>query len=147
VASHDNRQRHGLRPNQGRIADAFLHDCGPAQRAADIDELMPRLRDLKQRLTGRLPDLPSDEQLLDHLAGLDDTTLRTSAASGPWDTATTGGEEVGVDVLTPTPSFTRPAVEVRRHDPPDAEVVQGRFPRRLQRAGSPAAGASCVDAA
>jgi 2-polyprenyl-6-methoxyphenol hydroxylase-like FAD-dependent oxidoreductase len=85
--------------------------CQPPRRDADIDELMRRLRDLKQRLAGRLPDLPSDDELLGHLRGLDDTTLRTSVASGPWDTLTTGGEEVDVDLLTAAPFFTPPAVD------------------------------------
>jgi 2-polyprenyl-6-methoxyphenol hydroxylase-like FAD-dependent oxidoreductase len=131
-------------PIKERIADAIRHDSGPSQRAADIDELMRRLRHLKHRLAGRLRDLPSDEQLLDHLAGLDATTLRTSVASGPWDT--TGGEEVDVDVLTAAPWFTRPAVEGVRHDPPGAEVVHGQFPPRPTRAGSPPEDASGVDA-
>jgi 2-polyprenyl-6-methoxyphenol hydroxylase-like FAD-dependent oxidoreductase len=85
-----------------RIADAIdrHREFDPARRAADVDELMRRLRELKVRLAGRLPDLPSDAQLLDHLTDLDDVTLRTSVASGPWDTLGMGGEEVDVDLLT-----------------------------------------------
>lgn len=94
-------------PIKERIAEAIRghRTSGPAQRGADLDELMRRLRELKARLAGRLPDLPSDARLLEHLDGLDDVTLRTSVDSGAWDTATTGGEEVDVDFLTTAPWF------------------------------------------
>jgi 2-polyprenyl-6-methoxyphenol hydroxylase-like FAD-dependent oxidoreductase len=89
-----------------RIADAIRDHGGPdpAQRQADIDELLRRLGDLKGRLAGRMADLPSDTELRDHLGGLDDLTLRTAVDSGPWDTASTGGEEVDVDFLTTAPT-------------------------------------------
>jgi 2-polyprenyl-6-methoxyphenol hydroxylase-like FAD-dependent oxidoreductase len=91
-----------------RIADAIRDHRGsdPARREADLDELLLRLGELKARLAGRMADLPGDAELRDHLSGLDDLTLRTAVDSGPWDTASTGGEEVDVDFLT-----TAPAVE------------------------------------
>jgi 2-polyprenyl-6-methoxyphenol hydroxylase-like FAD-dependent oxidoreductase len=95
-------------PIKDLIAAAIRLHRGPdrAQREADIDELMHRLCDLKERLAGRMTDLPGDAQLLAHIRELDDVTLRTSIDSGPWDTATTGGEEVDVDVFgTPAPAL------------------------------------------
>jgi hypothetical protein len=92
-------------PVKDRIAEAIAGDDGsaPSRRAADLDELMNRLCTLKARLAGRLPGLPTDEELRAHLDRLDDVTLRASVASGPWDTTTTGGEEVDVDLLTAPP--------------------------------------------
>ena len=99
-----------------RIAHAVQHqrEADPVQRGADIDELMRRLRDLKGRLATRLSDLPSDGRLRDHLESLDDLTLRTAVVSGPWDTATTGGEEIDIDLLTASPGFSRTEERPRR---------------------------------
>ena len=66
---------------------------------ADLDQLMSRLRHIRSRLSRRMSGLPDDETLRAHLSTLDGDTLRTLVVSEPWDTFSTGGEEVDVDLL------------------------------------------------
>ena len=70
-----------------------------SNKDADLDHLMSRLRHIRSRLSRRMSGLPDDETLRRHLATLDGETLRTLVVSDPWDTFTTGGEEVDVDLL------------------------------------------------
>ncbi|MFI5497012.1 FHA domain-containing protein [Actinoplanes sp. NPDC051859] len=88
--------------NTQAIKDAMAPGTVAADESgkqADIDELMNRLRDVRSRLASRIADLPDDATLRAHLAGLQATTLRTMLASGPWDTANVGGEEVDIDIF------------------------------------------------
>ncbi|MDI6105456.1 FHA domain-containing protein [Actinoplanes sp. NEAU-A12] len=83
----------------GRAAD------GDADKEAAVDELMDRLRLIRSRLTSRIPDLPDDTALRDHLQKMQGATVRALLASGPWDTANVGGEEVDIDIFyRPEPS-------------------------------------------
>lgn len=68
-------------------------------RKADIDALMVRLRGIRDRLSSRLPGMPDDPTLRDHLDTLDSSTLRTLLESGAWDTLIVGGEEVDIDIF------------------------------------------------
>ncbi|MEU9860171.1 FHA domain-containing protein [Streptomyces sp. NPDC047971] len=68
-------------------------------RKADVDALMERLRGIRDRLSSRLPGMPDDPTLRDHLETLDSTTLRTLLESGAWDTLIVGGEEVDIDIF------------------------------------------------
>ncbi|GAA3724316.1 FHA domain-containing protein [Salinactinospora qingdaonensis] len=81
---------------------------GESDRESDIEALMEQLARIRDRLAARIPDMPDDAALKDHLDTLGDETLRTLVASGPWDTLTMGGEEVDVDIFyreqTPTAS-------------------------------------------
>ncbi|MGW8375300.1 FHA domain-containing protein [Streptomyces sp. ODS28] len=70
-------------------------------RMSDLDALMDRLRAIRGRLEGRLPDLPDDAALLKHLETLDSSTLYTLVRSGAWDTQIVGGEEVDIDIFYP----------------------------------------------
>ena len=89
-----------------KVANATGAPCaGGPGRQADIDEVMNRLREIRGRLSSRLAGLPDDAPLREHLQGLQATTLRTMLASGPWDTANVGGEEVDIDIFyRPDPS-------------------------------------------
>jgi hypothetical protein len=77
-----------------KIFDKFDKD-----KDADLNQLMSRLRHIRSRLSRRMSGLPDDDTLRHHLSTLDGETLRTLVVSDPWDTFSTGGEEVDVDLL------------------------------------------------
>jgi 2-polyprenyl-6-methoxyphenol hydroxylase-like FAD-dependent oxidoreductase len=82
------------------ITQAFVErENGILNPDADLEELMSRLRYIRNRLSRRISGLPGDETLRQHLSALDPETLRVLVISGPWDTFNTGGEEVDVDAL------------------------------------------------
>ena len=54
---------------------------------------------IRGRLASRIPDLPDDTTLREHLRQLQAATLRTLLAGGQWDTANVGGEEVDIDIF------------------------------------------------
>jgi 2-polyprenyl-6-methoxyphenol hydroxylase-like FAD-dependent oxidoreductase len=82
------------------ITQAFVErENGNLNPDADLEELMSRLRHIRSRLSRRMRGLPDDETLRHHLGALDPETLRVLVISGPWDTFSTAGEEVDVDVL------------------------------------------------
>jgi 2-polyprenyl-6-methoxyphenol hydroxylase-like FAD-dependent oxidoreductase len=66
---------------------------------ADLNLLMSRLRHIRSRLSRRMRGLPDDDTLRHHLSTLDGETLGALVVSDPWDTVSTGGEEVDVDML------------------------------------------------
>ncbi|HET8660924.1 MAG TPA: FHA domain-containing protein [Micromonosporaceae bacterium] len=72
---------------------------GGVDRDAGLEALMERLRAIRDRLSPRLAGMPDDATLREHLRGLKDETVRTLLASGAWDTAVVGGEEVDVDMF------------------------------------------------
>jgi 2-polyprenyl-6-methoxyphenol hydroxylase-like FAD-dependent oxidoreductase len=78
------------------IADAPKDDSA---KEADVEALMTRLRDIRDRLSPRIPGLPDDDTLRVHLMTLRGETLRTLVVSGAWDTLIVGGEEVDVDMF------------------------------------------------
>lgn len=84
---------------------AGIDDASNADRDADIEALLGKLQAIRDRLAPRMPGLPDDATLRDHLATLHTETLRTLVASGEWDTLIVGGEEVDIDI------FYRPEVE------------------------------------
>ncbi|WP_314614998.1 FHA domain-containing protein [Streptomyces stackebrandtii] len=88
------------RPIKERIAQS-IEECEgkDLDRSADLDALMERLRSIRDRLTSRLPGMPDDSTLRNHLESLDASTLRTLWESGAWDTLTVGGEEVDIDIF------------------------------------------------
>ncbi|MFE7582297.1 FHA domain-containing protein [Streptomyces gardneri] len=104
-------------PIKERIAQS-IEECEgkDLDKSADIDALMERLRSIRDRLAPRLPGMPDDPTLRNHLESLDSSTLRTLWESGPWDTLTVGGEEVDIDIFyqqgsppTTDPTRTRAA--------------------------------------
>ncbi|MEU3690471.1 FHA domain-containing protein [Streptomyces narbonensis] len=105
---------HGVsRPIKEKIAQS-IEECEgkDLDRNADLDALMERLRSIRDRLTSRLPGMPDDPTLRNHLESLDSSTLRTLWESGAWDTLTVGGEEVDIDIFyqqgpSPTTDATR----------------------------------------
>ncbi|MFV2198098.1 FHA domain-containing protein [Nocardiopsis sp. LOL_012] len=70
-----------------------------SNREADLETLLERLGSIRERLSARIPGMPDDASLRDHLGGLSDETLRSLVAGGPWDTLTVGGEEVDIDIF------------------------------------------------
>jgi pSer/pThr/pTyr-binding forkhead associated (FHA) protein len=66
---------------------------------AAVEGLMERLTQIRDRLTGRLPGLPDDDTLREHLSTMRPETLRTLLDSGAWDTVIVGGEEVDIDIF------------------------------------------------
>jgi hypothetical protein len=63
------------------------------------DALLERMGAIRERLASRLPGMPTDEELRDHLSKLDSGTLRTLQVSGAWDTLIVGGEEADIDLF------------------------------------------------
>ncbi|MFI9291617.1 FHA domain-containing protein [Streptomyces gardneri] len=104
-------------PIKERIAQSIKESEGKdLDKSADIDALMERLQSIRDRLASRLPGMPDDPTLRNHLESLDSSTLRTLWESGPWDTLTVGGEEVDIDIFyqqgsppTTDPTRTRAA--------------------------------------
>ncbi|MFI6346046.1 FHA domain-containing protein [Streptomyces sp. NPDC050560] len=73
-------------------------DEGGAPRS-DLDALTERMAAIRDRLAPRLPGMPDDTELRDHLARLDPATLKTLERSGAWDTLIVGGEEADIDIF------------------------------------------------
>lgn len=84
---------------KGTIAQGIEDAATHADRDADIDALMDRLRAIRDRLAPRLPGLPSDHILRSHLQKVSDETLRTLRESGAWNTSIAGGEEPDIHML------------------------------------------------
>ena len=62
---------------------------------------LDRLGTTRDRLQGRLNDLPNDRELERIVSRTSDQTLKVLVESGPWDTSTMGGEEADIDLLWP----------------------------------------------
>jgi hypothetical protein len=75
---------------------------------ADLEELLLRLTQIRDRLAPRIDGLPDDATLRTHLESLAAPLLHTLVASGPWDTVNAGGEEVEIDWLLEDPQPTQP---------------------------------------
>ena len=82
-------------------------DEGAFDAASDLEELLARMTRIRDRLAPRVAGMPGDAELRAHLQALSGPLLHTLLASGPWDTANVGGEEVDIDWLlegTPSPA-------------------------------------------
>ena len=76
---------------------------GAYDKDADINALMERLSQTRDRLAPRIDGLPDDATLRAHLERLPGQQLHTLLVSEAWDTANVGGEEVDVDWLVDSP--------------------------------------------
>jgi 2-polyprenyl-6-methoxyphenol hydroxylase-like FAD-dependent oxidoreductase len=70
-----------------------------ASSESSLEQLLDRMRVIRDRLAPRLPGLPNDEALRAHLSALAPSTLRTLQESGAWDTLIVGGEEADIDIF------------------------------------------------
>jgi 2-polyprenyl-6-methoxyphenol hydroxylase-like FAD-dependent oxidoreductase len=87
-------------PIKNKIEKALVErEHKTLDKDADLDQFMMRLRHIRSRVSRRMDGLPDDDTLRRHLSTLDGETLRVLVASDPWDTFSTGGEEVDVDVM------------------------------------------------
>ncbi|MBU3738650.1 MAG: FHA domain-containing protein [Rhodoferax sp.] len=78
-----------------KIEQAIRADgLGWHDHAGTLQRLLDQLVRVRERLRTRLPGLPDDDRLREHLRGLDLCTLRVMSHSGAWDSAQTGGQEV-----------------------------------------------------
>ena len=94
-----------------KIAQSIEETAGEVpDKDADIDALMERLRGIRSRLSPRIPGMPDDKTLRNHLRTLKSETVRSLLVSGAWDTLIVGGEEVDIDIFY-------------RQDPPPAVPV------------------------
>ncbi|GHJ37350.1 FHA domain-containing protein [Streptomyces sp. TS71-3] len=71
----------------------------PASQDECLDALLERMGAIRDRLASRLPGMPTDEELREHLSKLDLATLHTLQESGAWDTLIVGGEEADIDLF------------------------------------------------
>ncbi|MFJ2032924.1 FHA domain-containing protein [Streptosporangium sp. NPDC087985] len=106
---------------------------GP-DKDADIDALMEQLLQIRSRLSPRIPGMPNETTLRDHLRKLKSETVHTLLASGAWETLIVGGEEVDIDIFdrqdppdTPAPKTPRAATRVE--EPTDHTKLISRGPR------------------
>ncbi|MFF4778916.1 FHA domain-containing protein [Microtetraspora fusca] len=108
-------------------------DAG-SDKDTDVDALTERLRQIRARLSPRIPGMPDDATLVEHLRKLKSETVRTLLVSGAWDTLVVGGEEVDIDI------FDRPVSP--DPPPPDRRLVSSRGdgPRRRAEAVSGGSG-------
>jgi 2-polyprenyl-6-methoxyphenol hydroxylase-like FAD-dependent oxidoreductase len=104
-----------VRPIKDRIADTMsAAPDADVDRDADIEAFMDRLREIRSRLSTRVPGMPDDATLRAHLGTLNGETVRTLLLSGGWDTLIVGGEEVDIDIFyRPDPQSAKPAPAVR----------------------------------
>ncbi|MFD7896362.1 FHA domain-containing protein [Streptomyces sp. NPDC059743] len=97
VATDENGTTHAIKDQIARsIEEAAGADL---DKDADIETLMTQLREIRGRLSPRIPGMPDDTTLRDHLRTLKSETLRTLLESGAWDTLIMGGEEVDIDIF------------------------------------------------
>ena len=93
------------------IADGIASgDEGAFDRDADLEALLRRLFQIRDRLAPRLPGMPDDATLRAHLEPLSGALIHTLLTSGPWDTLNVGGEEVDIDWLLEGPQPEQPPV-------------------------------------
>lgn len=90
-----------LRAIKDKIQDAINESKDKNyDRDADMNELISRLIEIKNRLQGRIIGiLPNKDDLSKLVANIDDETLRILVASNQWNTNVMSGEEVNVDLL------------------------------------------------
>ena len=86
-------------------------DEGAFDAATDLEALLVRIAQIRDRLAPRVAGMPDDAALRAHLEPLSGPLLHTLLVSGPWDTANVGGEEVDIDWLlegapAPAPAAT-----------------------------------------
>jgi pSer/pThr/pTyr-binding forkhead associated (FHA) protein len=81
------------------IARSMEGDPSTGAEGSDLEILLDRMRAIRERLAPRMPGLPGDEELRDHLSALAPATLRTLQESGAWDTLIVGGEEADIDLF------------------------------------------------
>ncbi|SOE31468.1 FHA domain-containing protein [Streptomyces sp. OK228] len=101
---------------------------GSEPEHASLDALLERMTAIRERLATRLPGMPTDEELRNHLLTLDPATLRTLQESGAWDTLIVGGEEADIDLFYQSDS---PVYVPRPTDPrigPPARTPQDSVP-------------------
>jgi hypothetical protein len=83
-------------------------DEGNFDQETDLEALLLRLTQIRDRLAPRVAGLPDDATLRAHLESLGGPLIHTLVASGPWDTANVGGEEVDIDWLLEGPQQDQP---------------------------------------
>jgi hypothetical protein len=93
--------------------------AGAFDRDADLEALLARTIQIRDRLGRRIPGMPDDETLRTHLASLSGPLLHTLLLSEPWDSVNVGGEEVDIDWLLEGPQSGQPT-------PAQATPVQAR---------------------
>ncbi|HEY2063415.1 MAG TPA: hypothetical protein VGH57_33910 [Amycolatopsis sp.] len=81
--------------------------AGGHDRQALTETLFQRLKSIKDRMAGRMGNLPDDGWYRARINGLDTKTLAVMVESGSWITREIGGEEVAVDL-----DLKRPAAPV-----------------------------------
>jgi hypothetical protein len=93
---------------------------GAFDRDADLEALLLRLAQIRDRLAPRLQGLPDEAALRKHLESLSGSLLHTLMVSGPWDTVNVGGEEVDIDWLLDGPQPAEPAISPKPAMNPNA---------------------------
>jgi Inner membrane component of T3SS, cytoplasmic domain len=79
-------------------------------RDSDLEALLVRMIQIRDRLAQRVQGMPDDAALRAHLESLGGPLLHTLLVSGAWDTANVGGEEVDIDWLLESPDSGRPTL-------------------------------------
>jgi hypothetical protein len=85
-----------ITPIQQVIGDSYRGSVVPDTYE---EVFFQRLKEARDRLNGRLDDLPKDSDLKRTISRLAPQTLKALVESKPWDTPSMGGEEADVDML------------------------------------------------
>jgi 2-polyprenyl-6-methoxyphenol hydroxylase-like FAD-dependent oxidoreductase len=122
VTTDERGATHAIRDLIARSIDQ-APAAGPQPEQGDLDTLLERMSAVRERLAPRLPGMPTDEELRDHLAALAPSTLRTLQESGAWDTLIVGGEEADIDLFyqSEVPVFVPRPPDPRSTIEPDAD--------------------------
>jgi hypothetical protein len=87
------------------VADGIAEaEEGAFDRDADLEDLLLRMTQIRDRLAPRIEGMPDDDTLRAHLDKLSGPLIHTLLVSGPWDTTNVGGEEVEIDWLLDGPT-------------------------------------------
>jgi FHA domain len=86
---------------------------GAFDAGSDLEALLARLTQIRDRLAPRVAGMPDDAALRKHLDQLGGPLLHTLLVSGPWDTLNVGGEEVDIDWLLEGPQAAQQGVTLQ----------------------------------
>ena len=98
---------------------------GAFDKEADLEALLERLSQIRDRLAPRIAGMPDDDTLRKHLEPLNGSLLHTLLVSGAWDTGGVGGEEVEIDLLLEEPQAARPTA-ANNFTPSPARSLEAR---------------------
>jgi hypothetical protein len=90
-----------MTPIRDVIDEAYRNEVVPG---AYEKQFFQQLKDTRERLKGRIGELPSDSDLRSAISRVSPQTIKVLVESKPWDNLAMGGEEADVDLLWASPT-------------------------------------------